>query len=84
MHTDSSLVHAVADFRREALLAEFAAKERSEPHRRPAARCPGFLRALFRSVSATFSWLIVEFEARPFVPHVPDAVGSMPRSNFRQ
>lgn len=67
MHADPTLVHSVADLRREALLREAAAIARSQPGRRPMTRAHDPARRIVTRLSAAVGWLLTEFEARPCV-----------------
>lgn len=80
MHTDPTLVHSVADLRREALLAEAAARLRSEPDRLWTAPPPGPLRRLATRLGSAAGWLVTEFEARPFVPVAPTTAAATGRA----
>lgn len=77
MHTDPTLVHMVADRRREALLAESADALRREPDRRQTRRARGAVGKLLTRLSSTAGWLVAEFEPRPCVASSPDPEPSL-------
>jgi hypothetical protein len=73
MHMDPTIVHTVADLRREAVLAEAASVRRTTPV--SATRKPSgagvMARSLLSPIAVAVSWLVDEFEPVPDVTRGP-------------
>ena len=67
MHKDPTIVHTVADLRREALLAEAASVWRTTPVSATRKRSGAgvMVRSLVRPIAAAVSWFVDEFEPVP-------------------